>query len=305
MPDSSRPTPRAALTWLLAPATEDVPVSHARAARGLSLLLGLMWLYNVSWKRAPDFGQEAGNGLYKFTSYAVEHPVFPPYSWVVENLVLPNFTPFGWTVLLLESTLAILLLTGSWVRVAALLGLSQSLAIGLSVAYAPEEWPWSYWLMIGAHAVLLFSSAGRVFAVDAVRAKLATGRTLGTVFGGVAVLAGLYSLVLSFGDPLERRGPGLHSTDLSMSLGYYNLLGALVLIATGALVLLAARGAPPVLGLAAAALGVLAALLIHAQLAAGSDPLLGGNTTSATVLLSLAAVAGAIMWSAHQRWSSL
>jgi hypothetical protein len=35
------------------------------------VLLGLLWLYNVSWKRPPDFGQDAGNGLYKFTSYDV------------------------------------------------------------------------------------------------------------------------------------------------------------------------------------------------------------------------------------------
>ena len=107
------------MTWLLAPGDRGRPGSHARGARGLRLLLGLMWLYNVSWKRAPDFGQEAGNGLYKFTSYAVEHPVFPPYSWVVENLVLPDFTPFGVDGAAAETTLAVLLLTGAWVRVAA------------------------------------------------------------------------------------------------------------------------------------------------------------------------------------------
>ncbi len=185
MPDRAR----ALVAWLLAPATEEVPRHHQLASAALRILLGLMWLYNVSWKRAPDFGREAGNGLYKFTSYAVSDPVFPPYSWVVEHVVLKAFTPFGWLVLAMETLLAVLLLTGAWVRLAALVGVAQSLAIGLSVAYAPHEWPWSYWLMIGAHVAILGSSAGRVLAVDAVRAGLTDGRLLRRVFGGVAVAA--------------------------------------------------------------------------------------------------------------------
>ena len=69
---------QAGLRWLVGPAVDKVPPGHARAAAALRVLLGLMWLYNVSWKRAPDFGQDAGNGLFKFTSYAVSHPVLPP-----------------------------------------------------------------------------------------------------------------------------------------------------------------------------------------------------------------------------------
>jgi len=79
--------------------------------------------------------------------------------------------------LIAETTLAVLLLTGTWVRLAAAIGVAQSVAIALSVAFAPYEWPWSYWLMIGAHAVILFSSAGRVLAVDGVRAGLPSRRT--------------------------------------------------------------------------------------------------------------------------------
>lgn len=134
---------RTALGWLLAPATDVVPRPQAVGAAALRILLGLLWLYNVSWKRAPDFGQDAGNGLFKFTSYAVSHPVLAPYSWVVEHLILPVFTPFGWLVLIAETTLAVLLLTGAWVRLAAAIGVAQSIAIALSVAYAPHEWPWS------------------------------------------------------------------------------------------------------------------------------------------------------------------
>lgn len=281
-------SPSSALRWLLAPATDDVPRVQAVGAAVLRITVGLLWLYNVGWKRAPDFGQDAENGLFKFTSYAVSDPVLPPFSWVVENVVLPNFALFGWGVLVAETSLAVLLLTGAWVRVAALVGIAQSVAIALSVAFAPHEWPWSYWLMIAAHVVLLASSAGRVLAVDAVRAGLPGSReALGRVWGALTVLAGVFSLLGSFDDPLAARGPGLGSTDLSISLGGYNLVGAVVLIVAGALILLV-PARPAVL--AAAVIATLAAISLHAQLGF-SDPLLGGSATSAAYLFAVAVVA--------------
>ena len=284
------PSPSFSIRWLLAPATDDVPRYQAVGAAVLRILVGLLWLYNVAWKRAPDFGQEAGNGLFKFTSYAVEHPVFPPFSWVVENLVLPNFEIFGWGVLVAETALAVLLLAGAWVRVAALVGIAQSVAIALSVAFAPHEWPWSYWLMIGAHVLLLASSAGRVLSVDAVRAGLTGAReTLGRVWGVLTVLLGLFSLLASLDEPLAPRGPGLGSSDLSISLGAYNLVGGLVLIVVGALLLVPVRPAT----LAASVVAAAGALSLHAQLGF-SDPLLGGTATSAAFLFTVAVVAAVL-----------
>ena len=281
---------RALLAWLLAPATEEVPRHHQLASATLRILLGLMWLYNVAWKRAPDFGREAGNGLYKFTSYAVSDPVFPPYSWVVEHVVLKAFTPFGWLVLAMETLLAVLLLTGAWVRVAALVGIAQSVAIGLSVAYAPHEWPWSYWLMVGAHVAVLGSSAGRVLAVDAVRAGLTDGRLLRRVFGGVAAVLGVVAVLTSFGDPLAARGTRFGSTDLSVSLGEYNLLGGLVLLLVGVgLLALPGRSA----GYAVSGVAAVAALSLYAQ-NGFTDPLLGGSPTAAAFFLCLALVALAL-----------
>ena len=283
------------LRWLLAPATDEVPRGQVVGATVLRILVGLMWLYNVSWKRPPDFGRDAGNGLYKFTSYAVSDPVLPPYSWVVEHLVLPAFTPFGWLVLVTETTLAVLLLTGSWVRLAAALGVAQSVAIALSVAYAPHEWPWSYWLMIGAHVAVLLGSGGRLLAVDAVRARLTDGWLLGWLWGVLAVLAGLYSVLGSFGDPLAASGPGLHSTALSVSLGRFNLVGGLVLVLAGGLLLASLRSdrASSRMALAGAGVAAVGGLSLHAQLGF-TDPLLGGTATSAAFLLAVALVAATV-----------
>ncbi len=283
------PDPGAALRWVLAPDADPVARHQALGTAFLRVVLGSMWLYNVAWKVPPDFGEQSGNGLYRFTSYAVEHPVLPPYSWVVEHLVLPHLAVFGWLVLAAETALAVLLLSGTLVRAAALLGIAQSGAIALSVAYAPHEWPWSYWLMIAAHVALLVSSSGRVLSVDAVRAGVAPPTSMRQVWGALAVVVGLVSVVVSAGDPLDPSGPGLRSTDLSLSLGTYNLLGGLVLVATGVALLLAARGSRTA-ALAGGVLALLAALLLHAQIGF-TDPLLGGSGTSAAVLLTLAVVA--------------
>lgn len=285
-----RLSPRAATSWLLAPADDVRAPGHAAAATFLRVLLGLMWLYNVSWKRPPGFGESSDSGLYHFTAYAVEHPVLPPFSWVVENLVLPNIAVFGWGVLVVETALAVLLLTGAWVRLAAVTGVAQSLAIGLSVAYAPDEWPWSYWLMIGAHVLLLFSAGGRLLAVDSVRSGTGGARILATVWGSVALVLGAYSVLGGFGEPLAARGEGFASSDLSMSLGVYNLLGGAVLAVLGLLLLASSRSSTPALGWAATGLGVAAALSLHVQIGF-SDPLLGGTASSAAVYLAVALVA--------------
>ena len=287
---------RVGFRWFASPAVDEVPRGHALAASALRVLLGLMWLHNLAWKRPPDFGERAFNDLFLFTSYAVSHPVFPPYAWVVENAVLPNFPVFGWAVLATETAVAVLLLTGTFVRAAAALGVAMSTAIALSAAFAPHEWPWSYWLMIGAHVVILFSSAGRVLCVDALRAGLSRGRTLAQVWGGLSVLVGLVTIVGSLNNPVAARGFQVGSAQLSVSLGEYNAVGGLVLLLTGTLLLAAPHlgaVAGSRLAMAGAGLALIAAVSLYVQLGF-SDPLLGGSATSAGFFLCLSVVAVAV-----------
>lgn len=130
--------------------------------------VGLLWLSNVNWKTPPNFGSNSGGGLYGFTQDAVSHPVFAPYSWVVKHGILPNFHAFGWLVLLVECALAAFLLLGLGTRLWGVVGAVQALAIGLSVALAPGEWPWSYLLMIMANLALVATAAGRTWGLDAI-----------------------------------------------------------------------------------------------------------------------------------------
>jgi thiosulfate dehydrogenase (quinone) large subunit len=129
--------------------------------------VGLLWLQNVGWKTPPDFGRgDPPGGLYLSASYAVSHQVFPPFAWVMDRFVLPNFTFFGWMVLLVEAALGAFLVIGLATRFWALVGIAQTVAIALSVLNAPHEWYWSYLLMLLVHVALFAAAAGRYAGLD-------------------------------------------------------------------------------------------------------------------------------------------
>lgn len=148
----------------------------ARLDRGIIALIrvgaAVLWIGGVGWKVPPHFGEgaaaDAPRDLYQWTSYAVSDPVFAPYSWLVEEVVLPNFAVFGWTVLFVEAALGGFLLIGLATRFWALVGIGQSAAIGLSVANAPGEWIWSYVLMMLLHAAIFATAGGRYLGLDGV-----------------------------------------------------------------------------------------------------------------------------------------
>ncbi len=135
----------------------------------LRVTAGLLWLSNIGWKTPPDFGRSADgcSGLCRFVEAGVEDAVIPPWAWVLENLVSPNLGLFGYVTLAVEFLLAVLLLSGTLTRVAALVGVAQSAAIGLSVANAEGEWYWSYLLMAALHVAVFAMAAGRYYGVDA------------------------------------------------------------------------------------------------------------------------------------------
>jgi thiosulfate dehydrogenase [quinone] large subunit len=137
---------------------------------GLRIGVALLWIENSGWKKPPDF-----TSLRKFTTFAVEYPVFPPFTWVIETIVLPNFTFFGWMTLLLEASIGAFLLIGLATRLWALVGLGQTMAITFSVLNAPHEWEWAYYLMMLAHVALFATAAGRSFGLDGVLRPALTG----------------------------------------------------------------------------------------------------------------------------------
>ncbi len=133
------------------------------SAATLRIGLGVMWLVNVQWKFPPGF-----LGLRRYTSFAVTREVWHPYAVIVDKFVLSHFSIFGWVVFMAEASLAGFLILGLATRFWALVGVAQSVAITLSVLNAPNEWPWSYYLMILSHLGVFALAAGRFGGLDGV-----------------------------------------------------------------------------------------------------------------------------------------
>lgn len=123
----------------------------------LRITAALLWLSNVSWKVPPDFGRKGSScrGLCGYIEAGIQHPVIPGSAWVFEHIVSPNLTAFGWITIVVEVMLAAALLSGRFLRTAAIVGIAQSFAIMTAVANANGEWYWSYLLMMALHLAVL------------------------------------------------------------------------------------------------------------------------------------------------------
>lgn len=138
--------------------SEKVDRSVARwAPAALVVTAGLLWLSNVSWKIPPDFGETANScrGLCGYVSAGGANQVLPGSSWLFDSVIAPNLALFGWLTLFVEAGLAATLLAGRFIRTAAVIGVVQSVGIGLAVANADAEWYWSYVLMAALHLAIL------------------------------------------------------------------------------------------------------------------------------------------------------
>ncbi len=149
-----------------APKAADATVNVRAGIAVLRVGAALLWMQNVAWKVPPDFGENSRRGLYEWVNWAVEREVFAPWAWFVEHVVFPNFVFFGWMVMLVEASLGAFLLIGLATRFWALVGVFETLVITLSVLHAPNEWHWSYFLMLLIHVALLATAAGRCYGID-------------------------------------------------------------------------------------------------------------------------------------------
>ncbi len=204
----------------------------------MRVVVGLLWLANLEWKRPGNFGQQKGNGLYKYVSSAIERPVFPPYSWFLEHVVVKQYSVFGWITLITEATIAVLLLTGYFTRIASLVGATLSISIAMSVLTYTKayEWPWSYYLMFAIHLLLFASNAGQHLGVDGVRRKGAeAARRAQIVLGSIGVGVGVLGLIVArSNDFAAKQGSLLGWKFGELKVLWFNPLSALLTIACGA-----------------------------------------------------------------------
>ena len=146
----------------------------ATRAWGLALLrvtAAAVWFHEAWWKFPPRF-----DIFRSWVERPLEFPVFGPWNWFVETVVLPNFTVFAWLTYLTEAALAGFLAVGLLTRLWALVGVAQSLAIYWSASNffvvgeegQLAEWDFAYIMMIAIHATLALTAAGRHLGLDGV-----------------------------------------------------------------------------------------------------------------------------------------
>lgn len=262
----------------------------------IRITAGLLWLTNLEWKRPPGFGASGGGGLFGFTMLGVEHPILPPFSWILENVVLPNFTLFGWLTLVVETSLAALLLSGTFIRVAALVGAAQAAVIGLTVGWAPDEWGWAYVLMVAVHLAILAMPGAAALSVDGLRAQRRTETFPRAVRAGRPAMAaatagyGLAVLLLQ----LDKQLLGSEATTSGVAgIQGTATLGAVLIVVAALLFVSADRPAARPVALVLLALGGTALALYGSA----ANVLSAGPTTAAV----LAAGAAFLLASAPSR----
>lgn len=255
--------------------------AHDDRARGATIgvvriLAALMWLANLHWKVPGDFGKNNGGGLYKYIAAGADNAPFAPFRWVLDNLVVPNFTAFGWFTLLSETAVAALLLVGYRTRWVALAGAALTVPIGLSVIYYPQadEWTWSYLLMFGLHLLLWAAAGNEAMSVDTTR-RQHRGRPALRNIGVVTIVLGALGLWVSRSIDFSGHAVALLGSDAGftnadgklvrraeLKFVFFNPLWALLTIAAGVLLLVAGRR----VAVALIGSGLLAAMAVIALL---------------------------------------
>lgn len=291
--------------------------SRGVALGGARIAVGLMWLANVHWKVPNDFGEASGGGLYKYSESVTRNSPFAPFTWVTEEIVLPNFQFFGWFTLITETLLAALLIVGYRTKLVALAGAAMSVPIMLSVLYydRADEWSWAYILMIAAHVLLWASDAGAHLGVDGVlRRDAASARRSLLPLGVVTIVIGAAGLFVARSVSFASRQVALLGSDAGfvgddgrlvrrweLKFVWFNPLWAILTIACGVLIVLAVK---QVLLARAAGVGLVAmAVIVFAlrtfdyvrdddvlqRISTGSNAALWGGLGLAVLLIDRAA----------------
>jgi thiosulfate dehydrogenase [quinone] large subunit len=134
----------------------------------LRMMFGMLWL-QAALQKAPWVinaqGQRFGwlsNWLWTET----QHPTFGFYKALLEHVVLPHFTVFGYVSFVVELALGISLLLGLLTVLSGMGGALWQCNIAIGSYAVPGEWGWLWPLLIAPHLVFAFSHAGRSVGVD-------------------------------------------------------------------------------------------------------------------------------------------
>ena len=125
-------------------------------------IIGLMWWQQSLWKVPPDF-----EGLRHWTEEMVKNAAFPIQARLIENIVFPNFVPFGYLIYATEVAIGVSLLLGLFVRASSTVGALLIFNIYLGLYRSESEWPWTYAFLVLLMVLFAVERYGRSLGADA------------------------------------------------------------------------------------------------------------------------------------------
>ncbi len=160
-----------------------------------SIGLGYLFFTQLWWKLPPDFGCRddfTRGGLCFFLEHAVAEAdasnkllkaeivgsspgpeLSVPIGWAtqlnalfIESFVQPNIRWFGYVIWSTEAFIFLSMCLGFFSRLGALAAIGMSMQLMIGLAHTPNEWEWSYILMVLLSIAMFGLAPGRYFGLD-------------------------------------------------------------------------------------------------------------------------------------------
>ncbi len=160
-----------------------------------SIGLGYLFFTQLWWKLPPDFGCRddfTSGGLCFFLQHSVDEAAASntllkaniiesrpgselsvPIGFAtqlnaafIENVVQPNIRWFGYVVWSTEAWIFLSMCLGFFSRLGALAAIGMSMQLMIGLAHTPNEWEWSYILMVLLSIAMFGLAPGRYFGLD-------------------------------------------------------------------------------------------------------------------------------------------
>ena len=135
------------------------------------LFIGGLWWQQTLWKLPPTYTDNpdgVSGGLHYWIGEMVQYAAFGLQSWLVEQVIQPNFYFFAPQVYATEVMIAVSLLLGVFTRLGGVLGALMAMNLWLGLYRAPYEWPWTYFFLMLLQTTFAVFHAGRSLGLDAI-----------------------------------------------------------------------------------------------------------------------------------------
>ncbi len=126
----------------------------------LRIIIGLMWLSEGVIKlidRNSNPNDDFHGLLFQIKYMAQTNP-FSFVSSMINSYLVPNYVLLSWIVILLEIGLAVSVIFGVFSRIGSVIGMIYALILYVSTLGWPNEWIWSYFMIVMAMLVIFISS---------------------------------------------------------------------------------------------------------------------------------------------------